>query len=1097
MKIPSLPDLALNRPISVFMLSITFVLLGLISWYRIPLQFLPEIDDPYIGCQIPYPGASPEQVEQQVAIPVEGEFRTISGLRRIRTVSNSDGCFVNMVFDLDTDMTLATAEVRDRMERLKLVLPDEVDRMFIQRFSSRSIPVIAFGMFRAGDQEAFLNLLRTYIEPRIRRIDGVADVQIQSAYREKDVLVEFDQNVLSSMNLALSEVIAILRESSLNLSVGELSEGERKYLVRVLDEHRRLNDIEEIVINPSGLQLREVATVRFATRGDEGYVALDGNEGAFIFVNKESEANTVATCKAVRAEMERILAQPMFDTAEHMVFFDQSEIITNALDNLMNEGMYGAGMALLVLFFFLHRVRPTILVALVIPTSLVVSLVFMFFVNMTLNLISMVSMIIVVGMLVDNAIVVVENIIRNSKLGYNSRESALRGAKEVGLAIFAATTTTWVVFIPMYFMETGRMSVFMAELGLPLMVALAGSLVLALTVVPLSMSYMRMESGGIPGFLSRRLHLKHQSAYASRIKDTDEEETGCEDSGAATTVSTSDERDHEHHWYHFIFRIHLVQWVINGYAALLGNVLRQRLAAMLVLATIIGVTIIIPVRGVGMSDMPRMDTREVKIDVKMDQNYDMEMTKELFALLRDQVDLHREEMGIKNVLSYHAITEGVINIYLFTEDDGAEWKNPKYSTDEVMRILSRRLPRNLPGAELKFALTDAGESGTQGTVSVRLRGDDTQTLSDYAERLKLVMAALPNLDEVETDVERREQEIQLRIDQPLARSAGVTPLAIAQTVDAALRGARLPFMKQGNREVPVWAQFQEENRRSRANLENVLVVGQDGRLIPLNQLVNFEKGRSPNSIHRVNGKNVINVTAQINTEDLGAVQRDLRQAISTFDMPVGYGAELGDELNELSETFISFLTTLTMAIILIYLVMSALFESYLLPLSILTSVPMALAGAVWMLYLTNSQLDTITFIGCILMSGIIVNNGIVIVDHINNLRKTYEDDRLSEAIVQAGIDRFRPVLMTAITTILGLVPLAIATTGGAGTFSGLGRALIGGLSAGTLLTLFVVPVFYSLIDDFHRWFINFMGNITPTRLKQLTRNDNLKNYKMP
>ena len=1092
MRIPSLPDLALSRPISVFMLSITFVLLGLISWYRIPLQFLPEIDEPFIGCQIPYPGASPEQVEQQIAIPVEGEFRTISGLRRIRTVSNSDGCFVSMVFDLDTDMTLATAEVRDRMERLKLVLPDEVDRMFIQRFSSRSIPVIAYGMFRAGDQEAFLNLLRTYIEPRIRRIDGVADVQIQSAYREKDVLVEFNQDVLSSMNLGLAEVIGILREGSLNLSVGELAEGERKYLVRVLDEYRRLNDIEELVINPSGLQLREVADVRFATRGDEGYVALDGNEGAFIFVNKESEANTVATCIAVREEMERILAQPMFDTAEHMVFFDQSEIITNALDNLMNEGLYGAAMALLVLFFFLHRVRPTILVALIIPTSLVVSLVFMFFANMSLNLVSMVSMIIVVGMLVDNAIVVVENIIRNSKLGYNSRESALRGAKEVGLAIFAATTTTWVVFIPMYFMETGRMSVFMSELGLPLMVALAGSLILALTVVPLVMSYMRMESGGIPGFFSRRLGLEHQSTSVL-VDTTVINDTGNESSGAAPAVNTSDTRKHKRRWYHFVLRIHLVQWVIDCYAAMLGKVLQQRLAAMLVLASIIGITILIPVRGVGMSDMPRMDTREVKIDVKMDQNYDIEMTRELFSLLRDQVDLHREELGIKNVLSFHSITEGVINIYLYTEDDGSEWKSPKYSTDEVMRILSRRLPRNLPGAELKFALTDAGESGTQGMVSVRLRGDDTQTLAEYAERMKLVMAALPNLDNVQTDVERREQEIQLRIDQPLARSAGVTPLAIAQTVDAALRGARLPFMKQGNREIPVWAQFQEENRRSRANLENVAVIGQDGRLIPLSQLVNFEKGRSPNSIHRVNGKNVINVTAQINTEDLGAVQRDLRRAIATFEMPVGYGAELGDELNELSETFISFLTTLAMAIILIYLVMSALFESYLLPLSILTSVPMALAGAVWLLYLTNSQLDTVTFIGCILMSGIIVNNGIVIVDHINNLRKAYGDGRMNEAIVQAGVDRFRPVLMTAITTILGLVPLALATTGGAGTFAGLGRALIGGLTAGTLLTLFVVPVFYSMIEDFHRWFINFAGNITPTRLKQLVRNESLDN----
>ena len=1077
MNIPSLPDIALNRPITVIMLSITFLLLGMISWYRIPVQFLPEMDEPFIGCQIPYPGASPEQVEQQIAIPVEGEFRTVSGLRRIRTVSNSDGCFVSMVFDMDTDMTLATAEVRDRMERLKLVLPDEVEQMFIQRFSSRSIPIAAFGMFSEGDQEAFLNTLRTYVEPRLRRIDGVADVQIQSAYREKDVVVEFDQDVLASMDLALAEVIQILREGHINLSAGELAGGTRKYYVRVQGEYRRLNDIEQIVLNPAGLRLGDIATVRFATRGDEGYVALDGMEGAIVMVTKESEANTVATCRAVEEEMTRIMELPMFSQVQRMVFFDQSELITSALDNLMMEGLFGASMALIVLFLFLHRIRPTILVALIIPTSLVVSLVFMFFANLTLNLVSMVSMIIVVGMLVDNAIVVVENIIRNSRLGYDAFESARRGAREVGLAILASTTTTWVVFVPMYFMESGQMSIFMAELGLPLIMALAGSLVLALTVVPLTMSRMRLEGGGIFGYLSRRLGLNTEEPGP----DTE--------TGERADKPAPDKRPQPRRFYRFLFRIHLVQWIIDSYAFLLNMLLRQRLAAILILTSIILVTVFIPMRQVGMGDMPRLDTREVRLDVEMDQNYSMDMARELFGMLIHEIDEQREELGIKNIMTFHAATSGTINIYLYTSDDGPEWNRPEYTTDEVMQILSSRLPRHLPGAELKFARTDTGESGTQGRVSVRLRGDDIDTLQEYADRMKLVMESLPNMQEVLTDEERQEQEIRVRIDQPLARSAGVSPLAIAQTVDAALRGARLPYMKQGSREIPVWAQFQEEDRRSRANLENVTVMGQDGRLIPLNRLVNFEKGFSPNSIHRVNGKNVMSVTAQINTEDLGAVQRDLRRAISNFDMPVGYGVDLGDELLELSESFMSFLTTLLMALILIYLVMSALFESYLLPLSILTSVPMALGGAVWMLFMTDSQLDTITFIGCILMAGIIVNNGIVIVDHINNLRKSYGRGRMIEAIIQGGKDRFRPVMMTAITTILGLVPLALATTGGAGTFSGLGRALIGGLTAGTLLTLFVVPVFYSLIEDFHHWLINFLGNLAPSNLKRLAGNN--------
>ncbi len=1030
------------------MISISLLALGAIAAYKMPLKFLPKVDRPVIGLHIPYPGGTPAQVEQQIAIPVEGEMRTIPGLRRLRTTSDGNGCRVFMLFNLDVDMTLATAEVRDRIERLKLVLPDEADRIMLQRFSSGSIPVMAFGLFSDEDAEEYAHRVRTIIEPRIRRIDGVANVDVLSPVAQREVLVEFDQDTLKSLNLDLAQVISTLQRSSFNLSVGELADGDKKYLVRTLGEYRRIEEIERIVIGPHGLQLSDVAEVTFSHRTDQDqHVSLDGKDGVVLLVIKESEANTVETCRAVHREIEEILALPTFRSTIMKLFFDQSDLITRALNNLLKEGVYGGAMALVVLFVFLHRVRPTVIVALTIPTSLVIALVFMFFIGMSLNLVTMVSMIISVGMLVDNSIVVVENIIRRRQLGEDRFSSAEHGAMEVGMAILAATTTTWVVFVPMYYLETGRMSVFMQQLGGPLIVALGGSLVIALTAIPLAMS--RMQDRG------------HHNVFHMVEDWMQRKRPGSASRGQHVVARLG--------------RMRVVQTVIDAYARLLDLSLRWRLASFALLGLLVWLTLAVPVRLVGMRDLPKLDTREVAIEIDLEQNFDMAMARALFTDLESQIEQHREYLGVKNILSFHGQGGGQIEVYLYTEDDDPKWSDPDVDTEEALAFLQEQLPKRLPGAEVQAFIADAGESGTARGVSLEMRGDDSQLLERYALRFKKVLERIPDLYDVSTDIEQKREEMQLRIDEPLADQAGVSPMVLAQTVDAALRGARLPFLKQGGREIPVWAQFREEDRKSRANLDNVMIMGQTGKLMPLNLLVDYLREPTPAAIQRLDGKNVIEISAKTRTEDLTAVRGHLQRAVDAFYLPLGYSINYGQEIEELGENMFQFWITLMMAVILIFLVMSALFESLLLPLAILSSVPLALGGSMWMMFFTGTQLDTFTLIGNILMVGIIVNNGIVIVDHINQLRKRMPER--NAAIVQAGLDRFRPVMMTAITTILGLVPLATATTGGAATFAGLGRSLIGGLTAGTLLTLFVVPLFFTVLDDLQKWCVNFFGGL--------------------
>ena len=1040
------------------MLLISLVVVGIIACFRMPLKFLPEMDFPFVGCYIPYPGATPEQVEKEVAIPAEGEFRTIPGLKRIFSYSDSDGCRVNMRFESDVNMATASAEVRDRVERLKLSLPKDVDRVFIFRHSSNSIPVMALGVFRAGNEDEFVHLVRTVMEPRLARLDGVAEVQIFASKPEPEVLIEFDQNRLRTYNVALYEVIIALQTANLNLPVGNLLDGNSKFYVRVTDEFHRPEELANLVISGSGLRLKDIARVGFRTRELDAHYDIDGKGGAFIIIRKESEANAVQTCANVRAEIERIKADPTFVGTEEHVFLDQSELIMTALNGLVNAGEGGGVLAIIVLYLFLLRLRPTLVVALAIPVSLVSALGFMYFAGMTLNLVTMVSLIVAVGMLVDDAIVVIENIYRYRQLGKSPEESAERGTSEVAIAITSSTLTTIVVFIPVFYMQSGEMAAYMRQFAIPMTAALMASLLVAFTLIPMTTSRMR-------------------DIRLLKLFRSDSDAPG--DQAAAGNASPeAARRTARLGWLRAAFSVHPITRVIRVYARCLDVVLRHRLAGMVCILTAIGVTVIWPMRMVGMQDMPKLDMREVDVEVELDQNFNMAMADEIFSKLKDAIDKQKDELGIKNLFTRYDASGGAIEVYLKKVEDYPAGQDLPFPTDDVLNILWQRLPERLPGARIRLSMPEAG--GAEGeralTVSVRLTGDDAPILNQLAERFQLLMAGIPNMSDVEVDQERAKQEVQLRVDEPRAQSAGISPSVIARTVDVALRGNRLPYLKQGGREFPVWAQFREEDRKSRANLDNVSVIGSAGSLVPLNQLVTYGKAQSPMSIRRVDGKNVISVAGKISTNDLTQVQKDLNRVISSVGLPLGYTIDLGDEFLELNTNITNFIATLVMAVVLIYIVMAALFESLMLPFSILTTVPLAFIGVYWGLYLTKTSLDTIGLIGCILMVGVVVRNGIVIVDHTNLLRR--QGMGRHEAVVQAGRDRFRPVMMTALTTILGVIPLAIESKSGSTvSFVSLGRAFCAGLTTGTILTLVIVPLFYTLIEDLAAWAVRFFGTL--------------------
>ena len=1043
----------MKRPVTITMLLITLIGLGVIAAQRTSVEFMPPMDLPFLGAFVPYFGATPAQVEQEIAIPAEGQFRTLPNLQQMYTNSSSDGCFISLNFDWGTNMTDALAEVRDRMERLRLVLPEDADRVFVRHFSLETIPVMQLGLAFNGDYETFADLVDREVISKLLRLDGVAEVEVWG-YDDKMIMIDIDQQSMVAHDVSLYELIGKLTTANVDEGVGQLNDSDTRYQVRAKSPIDGIGDYAGLAMS-HGLKLRDVATGSYRARDPEYYFSIDGGRELFLFVTKESEANTAEVCAAVLDELDRVLALPQLEGVEQHVFFNQGAMIEGALSGLMRAAQVGGLMALLVLFVFLRRIRSTIIVALAIPGSLVAAFVLMFAMGMTLNLITMMSMIVAIGMVVDNSIVVIENIYRHEAMGKSHFESARDGASEVALAIVAATSTTVVVFLPVFYMENGQMSVFTRQFALPVTAALLASLVLALTVIPLAVSRMKLRE---------RSPMERYRQWSARESEAD---TG-RGVGRVTRL---------------LFRISPIVWLRRAYVATLGVSMRNRLATVAVVAGLIFLTFKVPLARMPFQAMPTIDQRRVEVQVELDPNYDMEMAAALFDDIEEELDGRRDELGIKNLLKNYTIRGGSVSMFLLQDEDMDSGQPFPFSTEEVKDIVWQLMPERTPGAQFTVSTGGGGErgGGSEGSrVSLRLQGDDTATLDRYAEELMTVMASLPELTDMRKSTERADKEIQLKIDGVLAAHAGIEPMRVAQTVGFALMGTEISRIKAGIREIPVWAQFQAEDRESTANLKNVMLRGATGSLVTLDQLVTSTKANTPQTINRRDGKNFVYVTAATASSNLASardVLRTLRESFSQ-NLPTGYSIDLGDELQGIEDDQSNFFSILILAVLLIFIVMSALFESCLLPLSILTTVPLAFLGVAWTMFLTGTPMDTIAFIGCILMVGVIVNNGIVIVDHINNLRK--RGLSRTEAILQAGNDRVRPVVMTALTTILASVPLIapliLPRVGEPATVS-LGCALIGGLTAGTFLTLFVVPRVYTFIDDFQSWIMRYLASV--------------------
>lgn len=1019
---------AVERKVTMAMVILGILVMGWLSLVRLPLEFLPSFSSSNITVIAPYPSSSPEEVERLVVRPLEDSLGTINRIETLSATASADRAQVRITFLDGTDMDMAAVDVRDRVDRVRHLLPDDLERIWIRRFQTSDIPVIRFDLSAPWPQVELYDFAENILLRRLERLDGVAQVDI-GGLRLPELQIHLDTARMRAHRIDTRQLTALLRDNNLNVSAGDVKEGSRKLVVRAVGEFASPDEIRGLPIDGEGIRLGDVAQVTYDFPEQDDFNFLNGVEALTVEVNKTSSANVLEVADRVKAELATIETMPEAAGARFRIFADASRDVRKGLGQLRNAGLLGGLLAIVAMYLFLRRFRTTVLVAVAIPLSVIAAFVLMYLLrqagmqDLTLNVVSLAGLMLALGMLVDNSVVVIESVFRHrNELGEDSRTAALNGASEVALPILASTATTMCVFLPLIFLSTGgRFKLYMENIGLTICIVMVASLLVALTVVPMAAVYM----------------LKGQEARPTRLFDG----------------------------------------LTSAYGRLLAFTLKHRFLFVLsILGMFVGVVYLFST--IERSFSSRSLEREVIIKVDTPRQYSPEQTEALYEEVYALLDARRKELDIADI--GYAFDRGTgrsrsswrrnrqFNIYLKDEDESV------LSTTDVRNKLRGLLPSKA-GVNLRIA-AGQGRHGSSG-VEIQLMGYDPVVLELLSQQIATRLAELPMIRDVDTSLESGDEEIHVRVDQDRAVQSGVSSRAVAFTVNNALSSRPVSHFKTGEREVDLVMQYQERDRETLDQLRNVPVFAGSAPL-PLDAMADFEFVDGPRSIERENHLAKVSVTANATDSSASfAAMRKIGQVMAETPMPPGYEWSFGRWNRHMQRDQDTGRFALLFALPLVYMLMAALFESYAQPLTIMFSVPFALLGVGVIMKLANQPWETMTMIGMVVLMGVVVNNAIVLIDHINFLRQT--GLARTEAIIKGGQHRLRPILITAVTTILGLLPMVApfllpqwfgAVEGRAASWAPIGLVIVGGLTTSTFLTLMIIPTIYSLIDDGSRFF---------------------------
>jgi len=994
----NLPRWSLRNPVTAGTLIVSLLVIGAISAPKLPLAFLPEVSFPGLEITIPYPNALPAQVEEEITRPAEEALATLSRVRKITSWSSANSANIYVEFDWGEDISPLRVEAREKLDRIRDRLPVDVELIQVNSFRSSDIPVLECRIAAERDLSRDYELLNRHIADPLRRVAGVAKVELYGV-EPPQVRIDFRLAALERHGLDAEAVLARIDASNRSLNAGMLHRGDESWPLRVVNQIGTIEAFENFPVDARGLRLRDVATIALAEPDLDYGRHLDDGRAIGLNVIKESGANTVVVAERAREVLREIESDPMLRGIQMLTFTDQGEQIRNSIDGLLHAGLVGGGLALLVLLFFLRNLTTTLVVGAVIPTSLLAAAALLYFGGRTLNILSMMGLMLAVGMLVDNAVVVLESIQRRRERGQARLRAALEGSREVLPAVVSSTATSVIVFLPLVLGGRTEISTWIGEVGRTIIYTLIVSLVLSLTVIPLAMGRFLSPKLGAPSRMLTRLAEAHQRV--------------------------------------------------------LGWTLRHRPATVAIAfgVFVVGVACFIPVDKTAFSGTK---VEGVSMRYEFADNFNHQEVERYVTRIEDWIQARKESLNVKSTYSYFTNNEAFTRAYLVAgraDNDGAT---------ALRKKLREGLPP-LPGLKLRLEDNESQSSG-QTRLAVRLYGDPGPRLDGLAAEVERRLSTVEGLSDVVTGGERGREELEVVVDRERAFDAGLSSASVGGSVARFFRGRPLARFRGPDGEVQVQARLAEEDRDGMENLHDLPVAAPGGGTVPLAAVADFRTVRTPASVERQQRRSILAVRGNVESKRAGEVRGAVTRTLEAMSFPTGYSWSFGSAFEEESATQQEMLINLLLALVLVYLVMAGLFESLLHPFAIMLALPFAFVGIAVISLATRSPFNIMAQIGLLILVGIVVNNGIVLVHHIHQLRERGMER--TEALLNASHDRLRPILMTTLCTILGMAPLALG-----GTYVGdimyypLARTVIGGLAAATLLTLLLVPCLYTLVED--------------------------------
>jgi len=1022
-------DLAVRRRVSVVMASLAVIVFGVVAYNRLALELFPDITYPSITIQTDFPDTAPQEVESLITRPVEEAVGVLRGLQTIHSVSRPGVSEVTLEFEWGSDMDLLSMEVREKIDRL--ILPDEATDPVVLRYDPSLDPIIRLALAGPGDLTTLRRLADKQIKQDFETVKGVAAAQIKGGL-EEEIQIELDQNRLAALGITLEQVRQVVGVSNVNLPGGALRGQDSQFLIRTINEFQDVQEIADLIIRQNdnaAVRLGDVAKVYWGSKEREEITRVGGAESVEISIYKEGDANTVTVARRLRDRLAEWQDGKLPEGNTLTVLFDQSHFIQQAVQEVRNAALIGGGLAIIVLLLFLRDLRSTLIIATSIPISVVATFVAMYKMDISLNIMSLGGLTLGIGMLVDNSIVVLESVYRKRQTGQSLFRAAVNGTTEVGPAVIASTLTTVAVFLPIVFVE-GVAGQLFRDQALTVTFSLLASLVVAVTLIPML------------------------SAAGSRLPRTNGPvtESGTEDATVAgdDTVDTG-----------------TGAMTLGAFSSLYDGLLKgalHRSAVTLVMAFGVFFASIYAIRLLGTELIPQLSEGEFFFEVNLPEGASLAATDRMVQVMEqaaaadDAIDRYYSTIGSRLIsggmsLNTRAENLGQLNIILKDRSDAL--------AEVAVADRLRAQFDDLPDLEVKFGRPSYFSLKTP--IEVIIYGDDLDDLRGYSLEIARHLETVHGLVDVRSSLEAGNPELQIVFDRERLASLGLDMGVLSETLKNRVLGVVPTRFKEQDRQIDIRIRNREVDRRSVDDVRNLVLPGTGDQSLRLMAVASVTEERGPAEIHRLQQQRAAVVSANLEGRSLGAAISDVQQAVAALPPTAGLTSELGGQNKEMQVSFNSLRFAILLAIFLVYLVMAATFESFLHPLLVLFTIPLALVGVVVGLLVTGTNITVIVLIGAVMLVGIVVNNAIVLIDTINRLRRAGLEKR--DAVIRGGHLRLRPILMTTLTTILGLLPMALAWGEGAELRSPLAITVAGGLLFSTLLTLVVIPAAYLIVPS--------------------------------